>query len=135
MKYLYLVFLTGCATADLGGGAGLEPSEAITTDSCLTWCQEPSPTTARLHGVWAASASDVFAVGDGGTILRRVSGTWTAMTSPTTSDLRGVWGLSSSNVWACGVAAGGVGAVVHWNGTSWSSVRGTTTDLESVWAA
>jgi hypothetical protein len=135
MKYLYLVLLTGCATAELDAGADLEASEAIREFSCPTWCQETSPTTARLHGVWAASATDVFAVGDSGTILRRVNGTWTRMTSPTTNNLRGVWGLSSSNVWACGVAASGVGTVVHFNGTSWSSVSGTTTDLESVWAA
>jgi hypothetical protein len=135
MKYLYLVFLTGCVTAELEGGPDPEESEAVAAVSCPTWCQETSPTTARLHGVWAASASDVFAVGDGGVILRRVSGTWTTMTSPTTNNLRGVWGLSSSDVWACGVASGGVGTVVHFNGTSWSSVSGTTTDLESGWAA
>ncbi|HEX8113386.1 MAG TPA: hypothetical protein VF516_36905 [Kofleriaceae bacterium] len=103
--------------------------------SCTTWCQETSPTANRLHGVWAASASDVFAVGDGGKILRRVNGTWTQMTSPTTNNLRGVWGLSSSDVWASGVAVNGVGTVLHFNGTAWSLVPGATTDLESVWAA
>ncbi|HEX3765224.1 MAG TPA: hypothetical protein VHW23_41290, partial [Kofleriaceae bacterium] len=91
--------------------------------------------TSRLHGVWAASADDVFAVGDSGVILRRVSGTWTQMTSPTTNHLRGVWGLSSSNVWASGVAVNGVGTVLHFDGTSWSLVSGPTTDLDSVWAA
>src|SRR6476659_5797076 len=119
MKYCWLVFLTSCVTAELDAG-GLEESESIAAISCPTWCQETSPTTARLHGVWAASANDVFAVGDGGTILRRVNGTWTQMTSPTTNHLRGVWGLSSSDVWACGVASGGAGTVVHFNGTSWS---------------
>ncbi len=131
MKYLYLVLLTGCVTAELDGGAAPEESEVVAAVSCPTWCQETSPTTSRLHSVWAASASDVFAVGDGGTILRRVSGTWTSMTSPTTNNLRGVSGLSSSDVWACGSA----GTVVHFNGTSWSLVSGPTSDLESVWPA
>jgi hypothetical protein len=135
MKYFCLMFLTSCAIADLDAGAAPEESEAVGAISCPTWCQETSPTTNRLHGVWAASANDVFAVGDGGTILRRVSGTWTTMTSPTTNNLRGVWGLSSSDVWASGVAVSGVGTVVHFNGTSWSLVSGPTTDLDSVWAA
>lgn len=135
MKYLCLVLLTGCVTANLDAGADPEESEVVAAVSCPTWCQETSPTTVKLHGVWAASASDVFAVGDGGTILRRVSGTWTQMTSPTTHDLLGVSGLSSSDVWASGVAVSGVGTVLHFNGTSWSLVSGTTTDLESVWPA
>src|SRR5215831_21277897 len=133
MKYFCLVFLMGCMTTELDAGAP-EESESIAAISCPTWCQETSPTTNLLHAVWAASATDVFAVGDSGTILRRVSGTWTTMTSPTTNNLRGVWGLSSSDVWACGIASGGAGTVVHFNGTSWSSVSGTTTDCESVWA-
>lgn len=135
MKYLCVLFLTGCAIADLDPGADPEQSEVVAAVSCPTWCQETSPTTARLHGVWAASADDVFAVGDGGTILRRVNGTWTQMTSPTTHNLRGVSGLSSSDVWASGVAVGGVGTVVHFDGTSWSLVSGPTTDLDAVWAA
>lgn len=135
MKYLWLVvLLTGCAIVDLNAG-GPEESESVGAVSCPTWCQETSPTSARLHGVWAASANDVFAVGDSGTILRRVNGTWTQMTSPTTNHLRGVWGLSSSDVWASGVAVGGVGTVVHFNGTSWSLVSGPTTNLDSVWAS
>lgn len=136
MKCFLLVLLTGCATAELDITAGPEESESVAAvTSCPTWCQETSPTTNRLHGIWAASASDVFAVGDNGTIVRRVNGTWTQMTSPTTNHLRGVWGLSSSDVWASGVAVNGVGTVLHWDGTAWSLVSGATTDLDSVWAA
>src|SRR4051812_40617907 len=124
MKYLYLVLLTACATAELDGGPDPEESEAVSAVLCPTWCVETSPTMSKLHAVWAASASDVFAVGDGGTIVRRVSGTWTTMTSPTTNNLRGIWGLSSSDVWADGSA----GTVVHFNGTSWSLVSGPTAD-------
>lgn len=46
--------------------------------------------------------------------------------------LRGVWGTSASDVWA----AGQNGAIVHYNGTSWSSVSSPTSQgLVSVWAA
>lgn len=48
-----------------------------------TWADETSGTTARLRAVWARSDSDVFAFGDGGVALRRVSGAWTPQTSVT----------------------------------------------------
>ena len=47
-------------------------------------------------------ASDVFAVGDGGTILHYNGSTWSSMTSGTTNYLRGVWGSSGSDVFAVG---------------------------------
>jgi hypothetical protein len=138
MKYLCLVLLLGCVTTEQDG----EPAEsewvaAVTTcktGSTGTWCTEDPPASASstlLHAVWAASATDVFAAGDGGTILRRVNGTWTAMTSGTTANLRGIYGTSSSDVWAGGVG----GALVHFDGTSWSTVSGPTADIESVWAS
>ena len=64
----------------------------------------------------AVNTGDVFAVGDGGTILRRQNNAWTKMTSGTTSNLRGVWGASGSDMWAVGEA----GTVLHWNGTTWA---------------
>jgi hypothetical protein len=139
MRCLCLVLLVSCATTDLETGASPEESESVAAaTSCSTWCTETPPAAVsgtRLHAVWAASASDVFAVGDSGTILRRVNGTWTQMTSPTTNHLRGVWGLSSSDVWASGIAVNGVGTVLHFNGTAWSVVSGATTDLDAVWAS
>ena len=81
--------------------------------------------------MWAASSTDVFAVGDGGVILRRVGGAWTRMTSNTTSNLRGVWGTSSSNIWAVGQGGG----VVHFNGTAWARVTVAATDMDAVWCS
>lgn len=142
MKYLWLVLLLGCVTTEQDG-AGPEESEsvaALTAMSCVSgpntgsWCTESVPTSAQsktLNAIWAASATDVFAVGDSGTILRRVNGTWTAMTSGTTVDLRGVYGTSSSDVWAGGLG----GALVHFDGTAWSTVSGPTSDINAVYAS
>ncbi|HEU4727302.1 MAG TPA: hypothetical protein VFT22_05425 [Kofleriaceae bacterium] len=99
-----------------------------------TWCAESAPiaSTINLRGVWAISAEDVFAVGDGGTILRRTGGAWTEMASGTTSKLLAVWGSSGSDVWAVGVS----GTVLHFDGTAWSTLPSfTTSDLDAVWGS
>ena len=56
--------------------------------------QNPLPQGNSLYGVWGSSGSDVFAVGDAGTILHYDGSAWTPMSSGTTDSLRGVWGSS-----------------------------------------
>jgi hypothetical protein len=53
--------------------------------------------------VWG-SDSEIWAVGDGGTILRRTSNGWIRETSDTHSpqDLDAIGGSSSRDVWAVG---------------------------------
>ena len=41
----------------------------------------------QLDGVWGSSATDVFAVGDSGTILHYNGSAWSAMSSGTTNEL------------------------------------------------
>ncbi len=60
--------------------------------------------------MWGSSASDVFTVGDGGTILHSDGSSWSAMSSGTTNYLRGVWGSSGSNVFA----VGDLGTILHY---------------------
>lgn len=139
MRIAVLGFLIGC----VGGGENTEELPASAEASalaatCVTgvWCIEAPPVgvaTAKplLHAVWAVSASDVFAVGDGGTILRRVNGVWTQLASGTTRNLRGVWAASSSDAWATGQA----GTVLRWNGSAWSPVTGLTSDVDAVWGS
>src|ERR1044071_6667232 len=127
MRYLPLVFVIGCVATDPDS---TDPSESMTVQAVAAcpsgqWCSESPPSAIGAvlqRTVWAASAEDVFAVGDGGTILRRNNDTWTAMTSGTTVKLRGVWGTSSWDVWATGLS----GTILHFDGTSWSPVSVTT---------
>jgi hypothetical protein len=122
-----------------GGGDDGPPTdgpESDGMDSCPSgqWCKETAPAAGVLLGaVWAASTGDVFAVGDGGTILRRTNNVWTAMQSNSTANLRGVWAANSSDVWAVGAA----GATLHYDGSSWTSrpIPGVTADLHAVWGA
>lgn len=71
-----------------------------------------------LAGVWGASASEVFAAGLFGTVMRYTGGAWVADESPTEEMLWDVWGSSATDVFAVGDA----GTVVHWDGTAWSAM-------------
>jgi len=135
---LTLTFTVGCAFDPDAADEDVSTETSALLLTCPqpvgTWCQEPGPgsTTPILRAVWAVDASNVFAVGDAGTIWRRGASVWTAMSSGTTQNLNGVWAASSSNVWAVGVA----GTILRFNGTSWSAVTGvTTSNLGAVWGS
>ncbi|MBN2105909.1 MAG: DUF1566 domain-containing protein [Deltaproteobacteria bacterium] len=95
-----------------------------------TW---KSPVSSTLRGIWGIDADNLFAVGDGGIILRRQNGgNWAKMTSPTTQNLRSVWGTDMNNVYAVGAA----GTLLKFNGTSWSTITvPTTQQLNKIWGA
>jgi hypothetical protein len=111
---------------------------------------QPSPTTSTkpLHGVWAVSAANVWAVGQQ-QILHWDGSSWTDATPPTLGQgwLVGAWGAGSS-VWAVGYAdrdtntnTFGHGIVYHHDGSGWSEVTApgvidaSTPALFDVWAA
>jgi hypothetical protein len=84
------------------------------------------------QGVWGSSATDIFAVGYGGTILHYDGTEWSAMSSGTTQSLLGVWGNSATDVFAVGYG----GTILHYDGTDWSAMSsGTTQRLEGVWGS
>jgi len=88
-------------------------------------------TDGSLRSVWAASTTDVWAVGDHGLILHFDGGSWSVMTSPTTADLNGVFGSASGDVWA----VGNEGVILHWDGGRWArAVSPTDGGLFGVWA-
>jgi photosystem II stability/assembly factor-like uncharacterized protein len=55
-----------------------------------------------------------------------------AMSNPATENLNAVWGTAANSVYA----VGNKGTILHYNGTSWSSMAsGTTTNLERPYPA
>jgi hypothetical protein len=90
-----------------------------------------SLTTNNLNGVWGRSGSDVFAVGDSGTILHYDGTAWSAMISPTTNNLNGIWG----DIYFPRFAVGDSGTIIYYNRFRWSNEgEGVTTNqLNSVW--
>jgi hypothetical protein len=77
---------------------------------------ESSSGTGGLLGVWGSSATNVFAVGDGGRIIRYNGTSWSSMQSSTTRTLARVSGSGPNDVWALGDST-----LLHFDGTSWSN--------------
>src|SRR5215472_7469425 len=97
------------------------------------WCwRNPLPTGNNVRAIWGSGASDVWAVGFGGTILHCDGSGWTSVPSGTTSSLNSVWGSEADDVWAVGA----VGTILHWDGSAWTRVpSGTTNELHGVWGS
>src|SRR5262249_32758522 len=83
------------------------------------WCWEnPWPMEDAFLSVWGADASNIWAVGTSGTILKWNGMTWTeqqGLSGQPSANISGVWGLDANNVWAVGAS----GTIMKWNGTSW----------------
>lgn len=93
---------------------GTRPAGAA---SELTWVEVDSQASVRLSAIWGSSASDVWAVGDNGTIRRIRAGAerWEIVASPTSEPLHAIWGSGPNDVWA----VGDNGTILHWDGQAW----------------
>ncbi len=90
-----------------------------------TWTARTSGTTNALRSATGAVTpagvvTDLWAVGDGGTILHSGDGvTWSAQASGTTNDLTGVSAVAANDVFA----VGDKGTILHYDGTAWTQQR------------
>ena len=99
-------------------GAAESDGFAFHWDGC-TWTQAPAAAPAGLREVWGAAASDVWAVGPGGTALHFDGRTWTRVAAGTMSSFWSVSGTAGNDVWALGD-----GGPFHWDGTAWAASAG-----------
>ena len=85
-------------------------------------------------GLWGSSATDIWAVGDGGTLLHYTGSAWSASSQSgqlIKQNLLAIWGLSAADIWV----AGDLGTLLHYDGTTWSQVdSGFDKSLYSIWA-
>src|SRR4030042_6172626 len=72
--------------------------------------ENPYPQGNNLNKVWVISATDIFAVGDSGTIIHFDGVSWSVMISNSAASVNDVWGTSSTDVFAAG------DGVLHYNG-------------------
>lgn len=99
-------------------------------DAGWTW-SNPVGVGSTISGMWGASASDVWAVGDLGTILHWNGVAWSPVNSGTSAQLFAVSGTGPNDVWAAGD-----GPMLHWGGHVWEPIpSGTTARIFGVWAA
>jgi hypothetical protein len=119
--------------------SGKQASATFTVTAAETPASSPGwqlvssvPTNNNLNGIWGSSSSNIFAIGDMGTILHYNGTSWSTMNSGTNNDIYGVWGSSSTDVFAVGAS----GTILHYNGTSWSTMQSNATDdIHCVWGS
>jgi hypothetical protein len=109
----------------VGDGGVILSSNVITT-----WTPESSGVTTALNAVWGPDPSDAYAVGAGGTILRRSASGWSAIDSGVHTALYGVWGSSVSDVYVVGA----MGTILHTtDGIHFVPSLAPNADLYGVW--
>ena len=137
--FLTAVFGFGMEVYVAGGAADVNGKTIRTTilhtkDGGAHWTPETSPSTFFPYGIWGSAATDVYIVGEAGTILHSTgNGTWTAVSSGVTTVLSDVWGSGAADIYAVGEA----GKILHsLNGTLWTAqTSGTTNTLFGTWAS
>jgi len=86
----------------------------------------------NMWGIWGSSGSDVFAVGDNGSVYHYDGSAWSGPTTAAAGRLFGVHGNAWNDVYAVGLN----GALVHFDGSAWSAVPlGTTEHLVGIWTS
>ncbi len=114
-----------------GGGAQATTQRAVSVGFFTTWTAVPSGTTRDLEGAWGGSASDFWAVGRSGTILRQNGAGWSTVTTGFTQNLFAVGGTGANDVWAVGAS----GPVTHFNGVSWTASFVGSNKWSGVWGS
>ena len=112
----------GTGDADAGDAAPpCDPDDRSCVSKVLScdeadFCPVPNELDRRygLIAVWGSSATDVWAVGSGGTILRNDGSGWKLVPSGTTETLYVAWGTGPGDVWV----VGSTGTILHGPGAS-----------------
>jgi hypothetical protein len=100
-------------------GGTAKPNDLVFHWDGTAWKQEMLPMALgrSLNKVWGASADDLYAVGEAGTVWHRKAGAWALEATPATSHLLTVFGCSPTDVYAVGGQD-----VLHSDGTTWTKV-------------
>ena len=97
-----------------------------------TWSSMTTGTTSYLSDIWGSSDTDIFAVGEAGTVCHYDGSKWAVMPTETNNNLLGVWGSSSTDVYAVGDS----GTILHYDGVQWNVVPSMTQNqLTGVWGS
>lgn len=91
-----------------------------------TWSLVTSPSTRTYYGMDAVSPTDIWAVGDSGTIIHYDGSGWSSAASPAASYdwLVDVSMASATDGWI----VGSPGIILGWNGSAWAKYNHSMTD-------
>jgi hypothetical protein len=79
--------------------------------------------------IWGSSSSDVYI---GGSKVRHWDGAAWSVVSAGITNVQAIWGTSASDVWI----GGSLGALVHYDGSTWSTVSGLGSgDISGIWGS
>lgn len=111
----------GAFNAVTGAGASgvvvVGDAGAVRMYDGTTWTPSVIPGTPTLVGVWASSASNIYAIGTSA-IYHYNGSSWTQVYT-SSETLLGGWGSSVTDIFAVGDR----GHVLHFDGTAWNPVR------------
>ena len=94
--------------------AAVPAREPVCSADGFCW-EQPLPQGETLRGAWAASARDVWLVGDDGHLLHWDGVSFRAELAAQHAPLRAVHGSAPDDVWAVGDG----GVLLHYDGSSW----------------
>jgi hypothetical protein len=86
----------------VAGDGGAISRRSSSGGNSNNWMVMTTPGTANLRGLWGSSASNLYAVGDGGTLWSSDGTSWSAVNTSTPQSLHAVWGTSSTNLYVVG---------------------------------
>lgn len=133
---LRAVWMSGTTMWAVGGGdywekTDMNPAAALVATGGGNFTRTTLPYSDRiLRGVWGTAPNNVYAVGDGGLVLRWDGMAWqTQPTPPLGNILRGVFGRSVNDIYVVGDG----GMILHFDGSAWTlEDSGTNVRLHSV---
>jgi hypothetical protein len=126
---LTITSTAGGSVTTLGEGTFTYDEGTVVSPDGWGW-QKPEVQGNSLYDIWGSSGSDMFAVGEYGTILHYDGISWELMSSGTTAHLWSVWGSSPTDVFA-----GGAGVILHYDGYTWSQINSDCGHILSVWGS
>ena len=88
------------------------------------WTRMQAVPNVRLRGIWGVSASNVWIVGDQGTVIRYDGAAWRNVEPPPSTLLRDVWVAAPDQVFVLAGDSGEANTRVwHYDGTSWHQLH------------
>ncbi|MBL9007642.1 MAG: hypothetical protein JNJ46_25520 [Myxococcales bacterium] len=103
-----------------GGGVvvAVGAAGALVQGNGTTWTATALPAAGgrTLRALWGSSATALWIVGDGGTILFWNGVSAVSAPSGVADNLRAIWGAGTQDIWAVGDS----GRILHFDGSTWS---------------